>query len=110
MRGFISAALAAAIVFAGACLTTSSARADTTGPVQSWSDLHAQYDGVVDRVEQAQKGPGAIGGGPAVIPAEEQILRVYRTPSPADGFWSDFHLRVDNAIGAAEAGSSRAAP
>ena len=109
MRRIFATAWAAAILFAGASLPAI-ARADATPPIQSWSDLHAQYDRIVDRVDAAQKGPGAIGGGPAVIGFEEEILRVYRTPSANDGFWTDFRDRYDRALESAERTSPRAAP
>jgi len=101
---------AAAIVFAGACLPAATARADTQFSTQSWSDLHTRYDGIVDRVEAVQQPPGAIGGGPPTFTSEQDVLRVYRTPSPSDGFWTDFRARCDNAIEAAARNSPRAAP
>jgi hypothetical protein len=107
---------AAALVFAGACLPAAIARAESTSSptgsttLQSWTELHARYDGIVDRVAAAQKSPSAIGGGPAAFTMEEEILRVYRTPSPRDGFWSDFRDRYDRSIEAAARSSPRAAP
>ena len=81
MRRILSTVHAMAFVFAGALLTTSALAGTSTSKIQSWSDLHARYDGIVGRVAAVQKAPNAIGGGPAAITGEQEILRVYRTPS-----------------------------